>query len=355
VLRISNLPCPIWKEQNRYMKNIVVELPHYDKSSGGINRVIRIVLELPFYCKTSGGVNDTIKMAKGTEPFMMVRFQHLNNGYPDIQDLIWSVGLPDHTFPECDICITYADNPHTQRLLQLPQVKKVYILMLSYGMNLPVESRNVHMPGISVLCSSKKIEKAIKSEGVKVNRIGVALDMSDMYVMPDIRKKYLAILYHDMETKRYKMAVEIADYLYAKKIIDGVITFGGFKGYDSAVKPKGLKKHYTNATKDEVREVFNSCRCFLMPSSTEGINLTPIESTVCGCPAVLFDGAIDEVFFDKRNCFISKSKSDMISMCTEVINNFDNYSEPFRLDMLETIKDMTWESVLRNLIKALWK
>lgn len=333
------------------MKNIVFELPHYDKTSGGINRVIRIVLELPFFAKTCGGVRDTINIARLSEPNMIVRFQNLNFGYPDITDLRWSVGLPDSTFPECDVCVTYADNPYTARLLSLPQVNKVFILMLSYGMNLPVERRNVLMRNINVLCSSKKIERAILADGGKVNRIGVGFDMSDMYLTSDTRRKYMAILYHDMVTKRYSLAVEIADTLYRQKLIDGVITFGTPTGYDKAPKPKGLIKHYSNANKDTIREIFNTCSVFLMPSSTEGINLTPIESTLCGCPAVLCDGAIDEVFFNERNCLVAKNKKVMIESCIDILQN--DYSEKFRLNMLDTIKDMTWEKVIMNLKEAI--
>lgn len=333
------------------MKNIVFELPDYDATSGGITRMLRIVVELPNYDKTSGGSKDTIHIAESFNPEMIVRFQNLNNGYPNITNLRWSVGLPDSTFPECDICITYSDNPYTQRLLQLPQVKKVFILMLSYGMNPPVEKRNVLFPNINVLCSSKKIEKAILVDGGKVNRIGIGLDMSDMYLTNIPRKRYMAILYHDMITKRYPLAVEIADHLLRFKLIDGVITFGRANDYNKAVKPKGLIKHYTNANKDTIREIFNTCSLFLMPSSTEGINLTPIESTLCGCPTVLYDGAIDEVFFNERNCLVAKNKKVMIESCIDILQN--DYSEKFRVDMLDTIKDMTWERVINNLKKAI--
>lgn len=337
-------------------KNIVFELPFYDSTSGGINRSLKIVAELPYYSTTSGGIHDTILMARRFEPTMEVRFQNLSKGYPPQSIGKWSIGMPDETFPECDICITYSDNPHLEKLVNLPQVRKVFILMLSYGMNLPVERANVLNPKVTVMCSSKKLEKAIRAEGVKVNRIGIGLDMTDMYVDSNItRKKYVAILYHTMITKQYDTAVEVTNGLYNSGVIDGVITFGLSDNYAAHRKPSGLVKHYDTATPDQVREIFNSCQCFLMPSVTEGLNLTPIESTLCGCPAVICDGAIGEVFLDKTNCFVVpvNDTKRMTESCSHIINKYKRISESFRTDMLARVSAMTWPKVFENLTKVI--
>ena len=333
---------------------IVVEIPNNDNTSGGVNRMLRFVTELPYYSLTSGGIRDNIRIAKNFDPKMIVRFQNIMEGYP-ILPLHWTVGRPDHTFPQCDICITYSDNPYTEELVKLPQIGKVFILMLSYGMNLPVERRNVLNKKLTVLCSSKKIEKEILKEGVIVHRIGIALDMSEFYLEQRERKNYLAILYNDMETKKYGTAVKIASILYRSKIIDGVISFGKKNGYESFKKPEGLVKHYSDATPVQIREIFNTCKCYLIPSVTEGINLTPIESTMCGCPAIICDGAIDEIFFHEKNCFIvpKEDVKVMVEYCTEVIENYDKYAEPFRKEMIEVTKEMTWGKVMKNLIDIL--
>ena len=332
--------------------DIVVELPDYDITSGGIMRTLKVVMELPHYSPESGGIRDNLLIAEKFN--MQVRFQNLSCGYPDIKTN-WTVGFPDHTFPKCDICITYSDNPYIEELVELPQIGKVYILMLSYGMNLPVEKRNIHNSKLKVLCSTKKLEKAIKDEGVEVFRLGVGLDMSEMYQTNFERKNYLAILYNNMGVKKYQTSVKVADILYQNKVINGVISFGRSDGYDKYQHPKGLIKHYSRASRSEVREIFNICKCFLMPSVSEGLNLTPIESALCGCPAVLCDGAIGEIFFDKVNCLVAVKEdiSDMVNKCKYLISNFEIASPLFKKDMNEKIKDMTWNKVFDNLKKIL--
>jgi GT2 family glycosyltransferase/glycosyltransferase involved in cell wall biosynthesis len=339
------------------LKHVVMELPFYDTTIGGINRSLRVVMELPYYSKIGGGIRDSILISQEFEPTMELRFQRVSNE-TDLSALTakYTIGLPDETFPMCDICITYSDNPYLEKLVNLPQVGKVYILMLSYGMNLPVERANILNPKVTVLCSSKKLEDAISAEKVKVYRLGLGLDMSTMYIDKTVkRKKYLAILYNSMLTKKYTTAIEVANILYKNKVIDGVITFGREEGYSTAQKPMGLVKHYSKATPNEIRELFNMCQCFLMPSVTEGLNLTPIESTLCGCPAVLCDGAIDEVFFDKINCFISpiEDKNKMVDLCTTIINKFNKYSESFQKEMKSTIEHMQWPTVYEKLTRVI--
>jgi hypothetical protein len=317
--------------------------------------MLRIAMELPHSSMICGGIRDNLLIAERFDPQMFVRFQSLRLGYPHIS-MDWTVGMPDTTFPECDAVITYADNPHTQTLVNLPQIKKKYILMLSYGMSIIHERRNIHIPGLTVLCSSKKIERAIRGENVKVHRLGLGFEMSAFRNNNEPRKRYLAILYHDMVSKRYETSVKVSDMLFKAGIIDGVISFGRHEGYDNAPKPLGLVKHYLDATADQVCEVFNRCMCFLMPSTTEGINLTPIESALCGCPSVLVDGAIGEVFFDNQNCrIVHKEKiQDMFTMVKDILDNYDTVSAKYQAHMTETIKDMTWDSVLTKLREILY-
>lgn len=311
---------------------------------------MKIVFELPFYSKTVGGINDSIFLARKLGG--IIRFQRLIE-YPQI-DLSWSVGKPDFTFPECDVCITYSDNPFLKELVELPQIKRVILYMLSYGMSIERERANILNKKVRVICSSEKIERLIKKDGGNVTRVGIGLDVSNFYETEG-RKKYFAILYNDSSLKRYNFAVKVADKLYANKQIEGVITFGNNYYYDRFIHPRGLRKHYPNATKEEIRNIFNICSCFLMPSISEGINLTPIESTLCGCPSIICDGAIDEIFFHGKNCFIAKKDdiSGMIDLCTNVINHFNDYSLLFKENMKEIIKDKTWDKVINNIINLL--
>jgi hypothetical protein len=334
----------------------VVEIPVVDNiTPTGIRPMLKLVIELPKYSKTSGGIIGSILLAEKLPVSPMIRIQKLVGVYPQLKNT-WTVGLPDNTFPACDVCITYSDNPYLAELVALPQVKRVLIYMLSYGMAIERERKNILTENITVMCSTKKIEKAILAEGVAVHRIGFALDMKDMRNTKRNRKKYLAILFHTSLDKQYSTAVKIANLLYKEKIIDGVLSFGKDIGYNDFEHPKGLIKFYPNANRDEVRKIFNTCKCFLMPSVTEGLNRTPIESTMCGCPAILCDGAIDEIFFNNRNCFIFKPNdiNGMKRKVEDIMLNFNTYSDPFRIHMKDIVKNYTWENVIANLNKLLW-
>jgi glycosyltransferase involved in cell wall biosynthesis len=333
---------------------IIVELPHDDYTSGGVRRMLKLVLELPTYDRTSGGITESLKMSRKTKPLMFVRFQRLMNSYPLIENT-WTVGLPDNTFPACDVCITYSDNPYMNKLIALPQVKKVLIYMLSYGMSIDVERRNVKNEKVTVMCSTRKIENAIRAEGVKVHRIGFALDMEDMINEGLPRKEYLAVMYNPMVSKQYNEAVKMADYLFKEGIIDGVLSFGTSREYARYKHPKGLVQFFPDADRTTIKDIFNKCKCYLMPSVSEGLNLSPIESTLCGCPAVICDGAIGEIYFDRKNCQIAKSsdKTEMMNQVWDIIVNFEIYSSEYENYMRELVAKYTWDKVITRLNKLL--
>jgi len=71
--------------------------------------------------------------------------------------------------------------------------------------------------------------------------------------------------------------------------------------------------------KDEIRRIFSRSSAFIMPSISEGLNRTPIEATLCGCPSVICDGAIDDVFFNNKTCLIAEK--DNFDDLLEVILN----------------------------------
>lgn len=313
---------------------------------------MKIVLELPFYNSYIGGIRETVKLAEKMQPGAYLRFQRLMGEYPRLS-VPWSVGMPDNTFPDCDVCITYSDNPYIDRLKKLKQVKKVVLLMLSYGMSLQNERKNILTPGITVCCSSQKIERAIMNEGIKVHRIGFDLDKTGLINKGYERKRYLALMYHPMPSKNYKLGVEIADDLLKSGDIDGVITFGITQEYKSHSHPQGLIAHYPNANRQIIVEIFNTCRCYLMPSISEGLNLTPFEATLCGCPSVIMDGAINEVYFDRSNCFVANDIEIIKARIVRCMNEFQGISPEFEKNMRDISGQHTIDSVIGKLKQVL--
>lgn len=307
---------------------------------------MNVIFELPFYSPVVGGIVETIKIAERVGA--TIRFQRRSDYTPKV-NVPYTIGLPDKTFPTCDVVISYSDNPFTDRLVALPQIGRVMVYMMSWGMSLTNERHNALHPDVTALCTTKKIEDAIVAEGGKVYRVGFALDMNDMVDLGNERHDTLALYYHPMESKRYKLGVEVSNALYGMKFIDNVLTFGTSEGYSYHKKPAGLVKHYQNASRTDVLNVFNASKMFIMPSVSEGLNLTPIEATLCGCPSIIVDGAIDEIFIDGETCFIADS--EFTSLCDnarELYAEIGTYRPIFKDNMREIVNQYTWDKLIKN-------
>jgi glycosyltransferase involved in cell wall biosynthesis len=296
---------------------------------------MKLIFELPFKSTTCGGVIATQLLAK--ELGAKVKYQTGRKA--------------PYYYEECDWWITYSDNPHSKELFLTNKIKHVACYFQSYGMSYQNERYNAEHPNILNLCSTKKIEEAIIRDGFECHRIGFGLETKEFYDKGEERKNYLAILYHDMPSKKYDISVRVADLCLSKGIIEGVISFGTSKGYNSVRHPKGLVKHYENASKAQVAEVFNRCKAYLMPSISEGLNLTPIESTLCGCPSIIVDGAINEIFFNTDNCDIAKKNDifEMEQLISRTIKYYTGFSIWYETKMREQIKDYTWSNVAEKL------
>ncbi len=301
---------------------------------------MKVIFELPFRSETCGGVLATIALAK--ELGAMVKYQTERK-------------LPNY-YEECDWWITYSDNPYIKEVLHGTKIKFRAIYMQSYGMSIENERLNATNPYFLCLCTTQKIEQAIIKDGRRnPYRIGFGLDMEGFVDYGNPRKNYLAIMYHNMPSKKYDIAVRVADLLFSKGIIEGVISFGMAEGYNNHKHPKGLVKHYSNATRTQVAEVFNQCKAYLMPSVSEGLNLTPIESTLCGCPSIIVDGAIGEIFMNQLNCIVAKPNDydRMFTKISEFVEDCEDYSEVYGSTMREIIKGYTWSNVANKLKELL--
>ncbi len=314
---------------------------------------MEIVFELPFYNPYVGGVAETIKIARRLGA--KVRFQKKSKYDIDI-DIPFSVGTPNIGFPKCDACVTYSDNPFLDLIIRNKHIGKKFIYMLSYGMSPQIERYNALNKNVKTLCSTKKIEAAIINDGGTVNRVGFALDMQDMWDDMSIKGFNAAIYYHPMESKNYPMAVEVVNALYGMRHINGVYSFGTEEKYFSARKPINLIEHYPNANREEIRSLFNRSKIFINPSVSEGLNLTPVEATLCGCPSIICDGAVDELFINGHTCFVAEKGdfNDIINNAVKVLSSdYAMYREVFRDNMKEIIKEYTWSNLITNFKNAL--
>ena len=342
-----------------------VEIPHYPgslKTMGGMVRLMRLVndlttVELPHYRPHTGGIKDTVTLVQLYGPPVHLRIQktypHIN--YATVEfGVPYSVGLPDNTFPESKYVITYSDTPYGRELTGLPQIGKAAIYMLSYGMAIERERANVLNPKFTVMTTTKRTKQLIEAEGVRCHQVGFGLNTEDFYIDSDIKRKtYAALLYHWAPDKRYALGVDIVDQLCDMNKIEGVITFGANLAYDKARHPKKLIKHYSEATSIQVREVFNQCSVFIMPSVSEGLSLTPFEATLCGCPSMLCDGALGDLYFPEANCkWVQKDNKQAFLRAAEDILSHD-YSQLYRQDMIERCRPFTWANTVANIKEVL--
>ena len=319
---------------------------------------MKLIFELPFYSPSVGGVVETIKFAEAihelTEYNVGLRFQRKTE--KPKTNLAYSYGLPDKHFPLCDVVVTYSDTPYLQQLLLLPQVGKTMIYMLSYGMAQDREYANSHNSRVTCMCSTEKIRTAILNDGyANVHKIGFALNMDDMWEYGNERKYIQALYYHPMASKRYKLAVDLSMGLFGQGLIDNTISFGTHIEYSKFAKPPALISHTFNADRGQIRNIFNDASFFVNTSFSEGLNLTPIEATLCGCPSIVCDGA-DELFIDGVTCFKASQMADydeLMSLAKELINDRDYYADTFRLNMQKLVAEYTMPKLVDNFIKLI--
>ncbi len=321
----------------------------------------KYVFELPHNNPTSGGVYHTINIARKLNAH--VRFNQISHRGSRRGSLDMSVGLPDNAFPECDYAITYSDSPLLDALLKLPQVGKVGILMLSYGMAINRERKNVMSHGVTVMTSTfrtqelimvDRSERLFKSDGSIIHHVGFGFNPEPFYPVPTPKPTecYAALYRHPSKDKKYDLARSIALQLCTEGLIDGYITFGPTVVERDGLEP-GCIGHVHNATTDELRELFNACSVFIMPSITEGLNRTPAEATLCGCPSVLCDGAKGELYFPGVNCkwVLKDSYAATLNAARDILSN--RYEEEWAEDMLHRVKPYTFTSVAEKIKVAM--
>lgn len=328
-----------------------------------LNNNLKITVEIPKYSKTSGGIQRMKKLSeklfeKKYKVNLRIQKENLQFNQEKQKFLIpYSLGLPDSTFPYSDIVITYSDNPYLEQLVNLKQVKKVLIYMLSYGMCIERERKNILNSKVVIMSSTNRTKELIEKENVKCNLVGFGFESKSFFCDYSIlRKKYATLLCHNSDNKKFEFGVRVCDKLYNEGIIDGVIVFGSSESFQKNKLPQKIIEIYKDATQEQIRKVFNKSCIFIMPSISEGLNLTPIEATLCGCPSVICDGAIGDLFFNEETCLIAEKNNfeDFFEKSKKILE-MPYFSYKFKKKLEEIIKDYTWEKTILNIESLFYK
>lgn len=338
-----------------------IEIPNYQKdTSGGLERSKKLAeylytIEIPSYHKYTGGLNDMLHISnRFHNSHIRMQRQHTDTDYSKVGFKIpYSVGFPDKTFPKTKFAITYSDTTHLKELIALPQVEKVGIYMLSYGMVIERERPNALNKNVICMASTKRTCDLVNWDGGNCHLVGFGLDVDDIYWEGSgTRNRYITLLAHNNTDKRFDLGMKIATKLVENGFADGIVTFGYI---NNKLKYPNITKHYEKADRTTVRKIFNDSICFIMPSVTEGLNLTPLEATLCKCPAVLCDGALDELYFDDYTCRIAQKDNfeDLYEKAKYIIRNYPEVSETYYNNIKKYVALNTWDRVVNNIKRVM--
>ena len=314
------------------------------------------VYELPHQHPFSGGVNHTLKVAIAHGAH--VRFRELLPEFPEpVLPVSWSVGDRDESFPECRFVVTYSNSLNPEELSYLPQVHGIVgAWMLSWGMAPKEEwevARNVGVVMTSTLRTRRMIAEDM---GIPSVPVGFVFDpITADYLHPQgTKQSCIALNYHPRKEKKYRTAAEVADRLCDEGLATQVVSFGVSRRYEDAYKPKMLTKHVPDADIGWIRAMFQQSSLFLMPSVTEGLNRTTAEATLCGCPAVLCDGAVGELYHHGGNCLIvPKYDQEALYEAGRAILCGDVDTSNWERDMRSCVEGRTADKVAANIEKTM--
>jgi hypothetical protein len=331
-----------------------------------MKQFLDIVFELPSYKFGSGGISSTIELINAIYreyPHLNIGL-HLNEEKQKTNKDLFCFDITTTTgdiknAPPTDWFIMYSDSPNGNRVIKSEKIKRCAVLMLAYGMAPEREKLNVLNKKIKVFTSTKKIKTLIEEDGVSAIDIGFGVDAAPFYKEEKTRKtlRLAALLKHGSQNKRYAFGIDVCEELLLQGFIDGIITFGSSIHKEVTAKKEfgGFSVDHYDVDKNRLREIFNMSSVFIMPSLSEGLSRTPIEATLCGCPSVLCDGALNEIYFPEQNCKWVEDKDsemDFVEAAIDILSN--DCSDSFRLDMQQRVQPYTWKKTAKNLIGELY-
>lgn len=303
----------------------------------------KIIVVIPVYSETSGGIKRMLRLAEQ----LLIRGYDIGIHIQRVSKrLSLPVGLTYGTnvyseFPSCDTVITYSDDPYIEEYQKILPAVNLLVYMLSFGMCLEREVAVVRS-GAKILCSTQKVVDEIEACLCRgVYKIGFSLDEHrNCYFNEGRARKYISIMYHPAPKKNFALTRMVCDGLGLP-----VIVFGQRPAGLTITVPKNTQSIYYNAGYNTIRSILNRSRLFINMSESEGLNLTPFEAALCGTPSILCDGS-DEIHdienFVECNVDAAIKKSKRIlkrRVCSKSISE----------NAYEVSKAHTWDTVINKL------
>jgi len=199
------------------------------------------------------------------------------------------------------------------------------------------------------LVNSVGLQKQLESYGVQSEVIYQGVDTS-FWKNKNTRsgnKIRIGCLYNKKPTKRWDDFTKLANILGKEKY--EYIGVG-----DERRKDDFLAGYWTNATSEELNNIYSSCHIWFAPTIQEGLHNMPLEAALCGCLIVCSDhplnGMVHDYAFDGETAMVYEF--DNIEQATELIRN-PNWSLTSK--MQRYIKNVigTRENNMSKLVKYL--
>jgi len=151
----------------------------------------------------------------------------------------------------------------------------------------------LYTSGIFNIVNSKGLQQLLATYGAdsKVAYQGIDFDWWENRNLRSNDKIRIGCLYQEKPTKRWIDFVKLAEILGTKDY--EYIGVGLNERNDNF-----LTQYWTNASKEDLNDAYNSCHIWFAPTELEGLHNVPVEAALCGCLIVCSDAPMNGMGFD---------------------------------------------------------
>jgi glycosyltransferase involved in cell wall biosynthesis len=149
--------------------------------------------------------------------------------------------------------------------------------------------------------------------------------------------------YRGIAAKQDDLALECLSKLYEDK--KAKIHIVAQNNFSNSVNPAFPFELHVDPPDIELAKLYSSMRILLFTSLYEGFGLPPLEALACGTNVVSTAFIGNEFLLDKENCFLGKTKDELVSHAIELLEN-DELSKNQITNGKKTVNDYSFDKVI---------